>query len=515
MAIILDLPDSEITAPAQQTQQYDLTEHNDIAGFEAQQGNNGYWGNPPPTFESGADGDYNDYWNRPPPEYNTGSDSGTGETTPTSVATRNRTENNIVGIDDVVDFQQGAKKYDILYFPTGLMNEGSLQKRYPHAMGIFMNVNSKSKLGKFMAKKDSYVAERRLDGNDLGGSSANQALGTTNNGSSASTTNAVRDTGIGLKQELKNVQGNDLEANTKRGILTAAIEVNKAFEKLSENIAKYKRFTGCIMLPIPLTIAAEYTAKYGLAGSSGLIGSVLHQATGGPNMAGDIKGVGAAVMTDLLRGEIRTIVENVTNAKNMPFTSLGGVNGGGATFDKVLGTVSNPRTEQVFQQIELRSWPFQWHLPITTVREWNTIRKIISLLKENMHPELETTDLGTYMIMPNEFDIEFYENVRKDVEKDSMMSSGTFKESETLPKIATCVLSGLRVDYTPHGHWISFEGTMIPPYVSIQATFQEVEPIHRAMVQDVGDNEGSRYSVDVGYYADGANKAAQKRRRGF
>ncbi len=510
MAIILDLPDSEITAPAQQTQQYDLTEHNDIAGFEAQQGNNDYWGNPPPTFETGADGAQNDYWDRPPPEYNTGSDSGTGETTPTSVATRNRTENNIVGIDDVVEFKQGAKKYDILYFPTGLMNDGSLQKRYPHAMGIFMNVNSKSKLGKFMAGKDSYEAERRLDGGDLGGSSANQSLGKTNNGSEATTTNRIREVGTDLQQ-----QRSTTDSQTKKFALDAAVEMNKAFEELSKNIAKYKRFTGCIMLPIPLQIQAQYNAKYGVAGSSGLIGSVLHQATGGPNMAGDVKGMIGSAISDFARGEIRTVVENITNPKNMPFTSLGGVQGGGATFDKILGTVQNPRTEQVFQQIELREWPFQWHLPITTVREWNTVRKIISLLKENMHPELETTDLGTYMIMPNEFDIEFYENTRKDVEKDSMMSSGTFKESETLPKIATCVLSGLRVDYTPHGHWISFEGTMIPPYVAIQATFQEVEPIHRAMVQDIGDNEGSRYSVDAGYYADGANKAAQKRRRGF
>ena len=91
-----------------------------------------------------------------------------------------------------------------------------------------------------------------------------------------------------------------------------------------------------------------------------------------------------------------------------------------------------------------------------------------------MHPELDAQDSGTFMVMPNEFDIEFYEKV-----------NSAYSESKTIPKVATSALASLEVDYTPQGNWIAFEGTMIPPFVTIGMVFKEMEPLHRGMVRDV------------------------------
>lgn len=386
--------------------------------------------------------------------YNTGVDlSGTSvkkdELSPITESTTSR--DSVITADNIdvankIESTDGG--YNILYYPEALLAGGSLGKRYPHAMGIFLNVNSKSKLGVFM-EKYGQVATKRLDGSDL-------QLGDNTNGSAVSS-----------------------------GAGTFLAEAGVA--------AKFKRFTGCILLPLPLDINATYSAQYNTTGASGVIGSALKAGSNGANTVAELTNLASGVATGAIRDFTKNIL--VTLANNTKTGTFGEIDNPGGMFDKVLGTIRNPRTEQVFEKIDLRTFNFSWQINITTVKEWNTIRKIISLLKENMHPELDIQDYGTFMVMPNEFDIEFFEKV-----------SDTYSESKSIPKIATSALSSLEVNYTPQGNWIAFEGTMIPPFVMIRAVFKEMEPLHRGMVRDVSTTDTNFSAYDAEF---------EDKRRGF
>lgn len=331
--------------------------------------------------------------------------------------------------------------YDIIYYPQSLLDTtGVLGTRYPHAMAIFMNVNSKSKLGKYMKDNPNYAAAKRLDGSDLSlaDNAASQGLAT--NTSASGVSNFLGSAGFA---------------------------------------AKFKRFTGCIMLPIPLNVQATYSASYGKGSADGLLGTALNTAMNGASASEGFATAawkeGVGFLRDIGKGAVTNVAKKLSNN-----TDAGGVTNTKGLFDKTVGVIRNPRTEQVFEKINMREWRFQWQINISTVKEWNTVRNIASLLKENMHPELDITEAGTFMVMPNEFDIEFHEKV-----------NGTFSESKSLPKIATCALKCFTVSYTPNGHWVSYEGTMIPPFATIEAQFDEMEPLHRGMVRDIGDNSST------------------------
>jgi len=326
-----------------------------------------------------------------------------------------------------------AAPYDIIYYPEGLLAEGKLGNRFPHAIAIFMNVNSASKLGKFMTDNPSYEAKVRLDATTL-----------------------------------------DIGQNTAGQGVAGGARTSTYLDKLGA--AKFKRFTGCIMLPLPLNISAEYAAKYGDVGAGGVLGTALKMGVNGSTLGAGVLGAPVELLGGYLRDLAKLGASNV--AGMLKSGDLGEIKNPNAMFDKIAGTIRNPRTEQVFDHITLRKWDFTWQINISSVKEWNTVRTIAALLKENMHPELDYTPAGTFMVMPNEFDLEFYEK-----------GGAGFAESKTLPKIATSALIGLRVNYTPNGHWIAFEGTMIPPFATIDATFAEMEPLHRGMVRDVAKRD--------------------------
>ena len=325
-------------------------------------------------------------------------------------------------------------EYKILYYPQELMANGNLSSRYPHAMGIFINVNSKSKLGALTV-----------------GKSPNYGL-----------------TG----EKVLDLSENTASAGVAQSAGQTTADSNWFNKFLGDNaiIAKFKRFTGCVMLPLPLDINAEYAMSFNEGGAGGAVGTTLKGMVSGGNHHVTMKDAASEVGKAIARDMVKTVGSNVLE-NTISGAELGKVTNARGMFDKIEGRISNPRTEQMFDKVEFRSWRFSWQINISSVKEWNTVRSIVSLLKENMHPEMNANSEGTFLVVPNEFDIEFYEK-----------QSSNFQESTTLPKIATSALVGLNINYTPMGRWISFEGTMIPPFAMLSLVFKEMEPLHRGMV---------------------------------
>ena len=51
-----------------------------------------------------------------------------------------------------------------------------------------------------------------------------------------------------------------------------------------------------------------------------------------------------------------------------------------------------------------------------------------------------------------------------------------------LPKLATCVLQGIDVNYGSAGQWTAFEDGM-PVEISMQLRFKEVEIMHKELIK--------------------------------
>jgi hypothetical protein len=85
-------------------------------------------------------------------------------------------------------------------------------------------------------------------------------------------------------------------------------------------------------------------------------------------------------------------------------------------------------------------------------------------------PEVLTSSFGRYLVPPSEFDIQFFYNGQ---------------ENPNIPKVSTCVLTGISVDYAPNG-FASYEtllnspergGTGMPVAIRMDLSFKETEII--------------------------------------
>ena len=337
--------------------------------------------------------------------------------------------------------------YKILHYPDELLNtSAAMGNRYPHAMFFFINVSSKSLVGS--SAKNKTILD--IEGNVL-----------------------------------------DLTSRTQGSGVATSFNIDKAPKVSSDGGTKLtatrNRSIACIMLPIPLNVQAAYNIGYGQGGVDGVLGALVANAA-----SGGISGVmDVLTSSETVGGIVKEVGKQGLKLGEGVLNSLGtkggsGNNGFGDTFgktqnlsgimDKIEGTMKNPRKEQIFSGVDFRTFNFSWNIPIRSTGEWISIRKIISLFKKHMHPELQAGSSGSYLVLPDEFDIQFYEK-----------TSDKFSESKTLPKIATSVIESLQVNYTPQGSWVAFEGTMIPPFVQISMTIKELEPLVRSMVADVTD----------------------------
>lgn len=144
------------------------------------------------------------------------------------------------------------------------------------------------------------------------------------------------------------------------------------------------------------------------------------------------------------------------------FDGIGGLLKNGA---KVLAMPINPMVEVIFATRPQRQWMFEVLLVPRTQKEAETIKEIIYTLRYYAAPELSFT--GMTFIPPAEFDITFFRNG---------------EENQYLPKINTCVLEKIDVDYAPaDGKYSTFKNGA-PIAARLSLGFRELEITHKARV---------------------------------
>jgi len=173
--------------------------------------------------------------------------------------------------------------------------------------------------------------------------------------------------------------------------------------------------------------------------------------------AGGIAAVGA-VAAGILRlataGAISTADRALTNAAR--------------TGAQLGGYALNPVIEVLYNSPTLRSFNFDFIFTPKSSSEADMVWSIIYEFRRHSAPEYTNFLEGLFFLPPSDFDISF---LRRD-------SSGSFVENTNIPRISSCVLKSVQVDYAASGQFTTFVDGM-PIQIRMRLEFQELNILTR------------------------------------
>jgi hypothetical protein len=188
--------------------------------------------------------------------------------------------------------------------------------------------------------------------------------------------------------------------------------------------------------------------------------------------------------------------EGLKNATPFVLNAIANLTGnaGRALFAGFTGTTVNPMMEVIYSSPEFRSFRFDFMFYPRTRIEAKEVQNIIQRIQFHQAPEVlgnnSAGGLGGYFLVPpSEFDIEFYYN-------------GTVNPN--IPKVSTCVLSTIDVDYAPNGFaaYEVFEengipkkgGTGMPVGIRMGLVFKETRIMTKQEINKQNTDGRSFYS---------------------
>jgi hypothetical protein len=142
---------------------------------------------------------------------------------------------------------------------------------------------------------------------------------------------------------------------------------------------------------------------------------------------------------------------------------------------KAFGQATNPYMEVLFQNVGLRSFTYNFTFAPRNEDETHDVQKIIKMFRFHMLPELKGQN-ERYMTLPSTFDIHYMYQWAGEVDGESYEA----KENNFYTKIATCVLKGVDVNYTPGGVRSFADGS--PTQITMNLSFQETEMLTKQHV---------------------------------
>jgi len=133
---------------------------------------------------------------------------------------------------------------------------------------------------------------------------------------------------------------------------------------------------------------------------------------------------------------------------------------------QISGYPVNPAVEVLFAARPQRQWMFEVFMLPRSETEVETVRQIIRTLRYYAAPEI--TGGGFFFVPPAEFDITFFQ---------------AGKENKNLPRINTCVMDKIDVDYSPEQSYSTFANGH-PIAVRMSLGFREVEILHKQRIYE-------------------------------
>lgn len=221
-----------------------------------------------------------------------------------------------------------------------------------------------------------------------------------------------------------------------------------------------KRTTETIALYMPDTLNFVHNQGYSEPSLGGSMGAGIM--TAGSSLADSLRG-----QTDSKKA-IQNVVGNLS-----PFFAQYAANKfgdfGKVAFASSFGLAQNPMLELLYQSPQFRNFRFDFMFYPRSEKEAAEVQRIINRLQFHQAPEIRKEYTSFFLVPPSEFDIKFYYN-------------GV--ENPNIPKISTCVLEAIDVDYAPNG-FSSYEvpgqnspkvgGTGMPVGIRLGLQFKETE----------------------------------------
>ena len=358
-------------------------------------------------------------------------------------------------------------------------------KRYPidigstdkgHYMMFFINVQERTQVGGYTYDDTATakVLENRSGSQNVG--TAFQELGTGFLDLIAGRNEHQDDSKTRLEG---NYDGSASDDGTTAGILDEINSKNTLFKsgqyakslkdsdllKRGNFFRTVKRTTDSIALYMPDTLAFDYQQSYSdvsVASGLGIVGAGLQ--AGASLMNAGKKG-GDAIqknMAPFVAEAAAGVGSKFGLDKNVLFTALSAATGGALAV--------NPQLELIYQSPSFRNFRFQFMFYPRSKKEAEQVLSIIDMFTFHQAPEVLTSSFGRYLVPPSEFDIQFFYNGQ---------------ENPNIPKVSTCVLTGVSIDYAPNG-FASYEtllnspergGTGMPVAIRMDLSFKETEII--------------------------------------
>lgn len=204
-----------------------------------------------------------------------------------------------------------------------------------------------------------------------------------------------------------------------------------------------------ILLPLPRDIRDSLSVNY----SSANIGSLMAGIQLGNDAQQSIAGQGSIADAGKNLGNyiVRAAIDLLPNAR--------------AASAALTGTVLNPYTQTVFENVELRSFNFEFVFQPKNKEESDNIREIINLIRFYSLPDT----IGAVLEVPWYWELAFYGD-----------------NAEYLHAFSRCVLSRIDTNYSQDGFPV-FTTANAPKTIVLTLEFKEVFPLNKKVITNFGN----------------------------
>jgi hypothetical protein len=379
-------------------------------------------------------------------------------------------------------------------------------KRYPidvgtnsdkgHYMVFHINVQKKTIYNSEASKDEPTIFASRTRLAARTGQTTN--FGTTGGALVETGIKAVGSAGSALKESVLNqVNTSQSLDDKKRDAISGAVGTASSFgsgvagaiKEDGANLSQagfmrtIRRTKDTIALYMPDTLVFSQDQKYGEVGFGG---GLLAAGAAGASALNRFKGMPADKIAYELGKNLTPFLAAALQDPQLKALATG-----------AFGTVVNPQLEVVYTTPQFRNFTFEFMFYPRSQREAQEVHEIIRLFKFHQAPEVLSSKFaggvgGFFLVPPSEFDIQFYYNGR---------------ENPNIPRISTCALTNMSVDYSPNG-FATYEtlsskptvgGTGTPVAMRMTLQFQELEILTKSNFEKSSETEKTQP-----YYPDGA-----------
>ena len=221
------------------------------------------------------------------------------------------------------------------------------------------------------------------------------------------------------------------------------------------------RITDSVAMYLPANVVDDYGVSYS-AEQTGLLGFLA--ATGGGMIGSWKQNDFESFLRQGISGLSGVMYEQIKNLSLGIAETLTSSEGGVELANKIFSRAQNPHMEVLFNSPKMRSFTYSFTMAPKDENEQLQCKNIIKLFRFHMAPQIQHQN-QRFFTLPAEFDIHYMYQA----------PGGQAGQNNFYNKIATCVLSDCKVDYTPGGVKSHIDGS--PVIIKMDLTFQETEMI--------------------------------------